>query len=197
MESRIAMTEMDGLAPDELRALVREALRDALPGLAARNAAADGPVSDSTPSDSTIPASTIPDSSVSGSSISDYPRPESTAPESTVPEGTPRPGGSVQEVRLSTNAELRAFVLQILRLADNPKRRSDILAGRLRFVLADAGGPAAPAVTHRVDKGAVTERAVIGAARAGARLVLGPRAVLTPLARDKARALRVPVEKER
>ena len=32
---------------------------------------------------------------------------------------------------------------------------------------------------------------------AGAALVLGPRAVLTPLARDKARALGVPVQKER
>ena len=52
-------------------------------------------------------------------------------------------------------------------------------------------------VVRRVEKGAVTERAVIAAAKAGARLVLGPRAMLTPLARDKARALGVPVEKER
>ena len=43
----------------------------------------------------------------------------------------------------------------------------------------------------------MTERAVQAAARAGARLVLGPRAVLTPLARDRARALGVPIEKER
>ena len=102
----------------------------------------------------------------------------------------------MQEIRLSTDAELHAFVLQVLRLAGNPKRRHDILAGRLRFTLA-AGGHQAPAVTRRVDKGAVTERAVIAAARAGAGLVLGPRAVLTPLAKDKARALGVPVEKER
>jgi len=52
-------------------------------------------------------------------------------------------------------------------------------------------------VIRRIEKGAVTERAVIAAAKAGDRLVLGPRAVLTPLARDKARALGVPVEKER
>ena len=50
---------------------------------------------------------------------------------------------------------------------------------------------------RRVEKGAVTERAVIAAARAGERLVLGPKAVLTPLGRDKARALGVTVEKER
>jgi hypothetical protein len=50
---------------------------------------------------------------------------------------------------------------------------------------------------HRVDKGAVTERAVAAAAAAGARIVVGPRAVLTPLAKDKARSLGVPIEKER
>ena len=51
--------------------------------------------------------------------------------------------------------------------------------------------------TRRIERGAVTEKMVRDAARAGQRLVLGPRAVLTPLARDKARALGVPVQKER
>jgi hypothetical protein len=102
-----------------------------------------------------------------------------------------------REVRLTTDEELHAFVLRILRLAGNPKQRQDILAGRARFTLVSASdGPAATAVIHRVEKGAVTERAVTAAAQAGARLVLGPRAVLTPLARDRARALRVPIEKE-
>ena len=50
---------------------------------------------------------------------------------------------------------------------------------------------------HRVERGAVTERAVAAAAAAGARLVPGPGAVLTPLAKDKARALGVPIDKER
>jgi len=54
-----------------------------------------------------------------------------------------------------------------------------------------------PAAVRRIEKGAVTERAVIAAAKAGNRLVLGPGAMLTPLAKDKARALGVPVEKER
>jgi hypothetical protein len=43
----------------------------------------------------------------------------------------------------------------------------------------------------------VTERLVASAAKAGQRLVLGPRAVLTPLARDRALALGVPIERER
>jgi predicted amidohydrolase len=49
----------------------------------------------------------------------------------------------------------------------------------------------------RVDRGAVTERIVKQAADAGARLVLAPRAVITPLAREKARALGVEIERER
>jgi len=99
-------------------------------------------------------------------------------------------------VRISSDDDLHAFALRVLKLAENPKLRRDLIAGRVRFALA---GPATagPAAAHRVDKGAVTERAVAAAAKAGARLVLGPRAVLTPLARDKARALGVPIEKER
>ena len=47
-----------------------------------------------------------------------------------------------------------------------------------------------------MDRGAVTERKVDEAAKAGARLVLGPGAVLTPLARDKARAKGIKIERE-
>ena len=43
----------------------------------------------------------------------------------------------------------------------------------------------------------MTERTIKKAADAGARLVLGPGAVLTPLARDKARALGIEIERER
>jgi hypothetical protein len=110
----------------------------------------------------------------------------------------------VQPVRLLSDEDLHEFVLRVVALADNPKRRRDLLTGRLRFTF--TGAPAAaghnPAAgagpgDHRIEKGAVTERAVQAAAGAGARLVLGPRAVLTPLARDRARALGVPIEKER
>ena len=50
---------------------------------------------------------------------------------------------------------------------------------------------------RRIERGAVTEKVVRDAARAGERLVLGPRAVLTPLARDRARASGVEITKER
>jgi len=64
------------------------------------------------------------------------------------------------------------------------------------------GAPTAPApapapdTALRVERGAVTERAVVAAAKDGRRIVLGARAVVTPLARDRARALGVALEKE-
>jgi hypothetical protein len=53
------------------------------------------------------------------------------------------------------------------------------------------------APVRRVESGAVTEALVKQAALAGERLVLGRGAVLTPLARDRARASGVEIVKER
>jgi hypothetical protein len=64
-------------------------------------------------------------------------------------------------------------------------------ANGLTAVNGSAGPP-----TRRIERGAVTEKVVRDAARAGDRLVLGPRAVLTPLARDLARASGVEISKE-
>jgi hypothetical protein len=121
-----------------------------------------------------------------------------SAPAQDGPRFTPRDGvRDVETVSLRTDAELAAFVSRLLHLFENPRHREDLRAGRLRFQLAAAGvaGSARPA--HRIEKGAVTEAAVREAARAGARLVLGRQAVLTPLARDRARAAGVEIEKER
>ena len=63
---------------------------------------------------------------------------------------------------------------------------------RLTAVNGSAGPPA-----RRIERGAVTEKMVRDAARAGERLVLGPGAVLTPLARDRARASGVEISRER
>jgi hypothetical protein len=60
--------------------------------------------------------------------------------------------------------------------------------------LAAVNGSAGPA--RRIERGAVTEKVVRDAARAGERLVLGRAAVLTPLARDRARASGVEITKE-
>ncbi len=102
----------------------------------------------------------------------------------------------VEVVSLRTDRELAAFVSRLLRLLENPKHRADLRAGRLRFTLGPAGAAGSVRPAHRIERGAVTEAAVREAARAGARLVLGRRAVLTPLARDRARAAGVEIEKE-
>jgi hypothetical protein len=113
--------------------------------------------------------------------------------------------GSAQQVSLGTDAELDAFVRRVAALCDDPGQRAALKDGRRRFSLAaaPADGPAQPAAAQtaaapvvRVDRGAITERTVKKAAADGARLVVGPRAVLTPLARDKARSLGVQVERE-
>jgi len=64
-------------------------------------------------------------------------------------------------------------------------------ANSLTAVNGSAGPPA-----RRIERGAVTEKLVRAAARAGERLVLGPGAVLTPLARDLARVSGVEISKE-
>ena len=120
-----------------------------------------------------------------------------------------------ETVNLSTDEDLAAFVKRILNL--DPGQREELRSGRKRFRLAgpqarsvpagagqsgaglvsgaERAGPSAP-VRH-IERGAVTEAVIAAAARAGERLVLGRGAVLTPLARDRARASGVQIEKER
>jgi len=106
---------------------------------------------------------------------------------------------AVETVSLRTDADLDAFVKRLLRLFENPQRRDALRAGRLRFRLASANGavPAGGSAADDlvVESGALTERAVARAAHEGRRVVLGRRAVATPLALDKARSLGVRVER--
>jgi hypothetical protein len=111
---------------------------------------------------------------------------------------------AAETVNLSTDDELAVFVKRLLDLG--PDEREELRSGRKRFRLAAppdlrAPGiqPAPRAVTgvRRIERGAVTERVINAAAQAGERLVLGRGAVLTPLARDRARASGVQIEKER
>jgi hypothetical protein len=180
-----------GLDPEMLRVLVREALADLLPaetGAAGPVPAQPAPVGSppAQPPPASPPAALAPASSAPAQDGAAY----------TVRDGV----AEVETVSVRTDRELAAFVTRLLHLVENPRRRDDLRTGRLRFRLAPGGaagasGSARP--VHRIDKGAVTEAAVRDAARAGARLVLGRRAVLTPLARDRARAAGVEIEKER
>ncbi|MGE5135510.1 MAG: hypothetical protein ACM32E_21705 [Gemmatimonadota bacterium] len=166
----------NGLDSDLLRQLIREVLRDALPAAAAPPAQ---PAPAPPPPPAAAPAGRVaPAQPGSSFTINDNTR-------------------QVETVSLRTDQDLAAFVTRLLHLFENPARRADLRSGRLTFRLAAPAGPGRPGPSRRIEKGAVTEAAVRDAARAGARLVLGPRAVLTPLARDRARAAGVEIERER
>jgi hypothetical protein len=111
-------------------------------------------------------------------------------------------GASDETVVLTNDAELEAFVRRVAVLCEDPAEREALRSGGRRFHLAghpapSAAAPAPAAAVVRVDKGAVTERHVREAASEGADLVLGRGAVLTPLARDRARAAGVRITKEK
>jgi hypothetical protein len=138
----------------------------------------------------------------------------------------PKGLSAVETVNLSTDEDLAAFVTRLLDLDADARedlrtgRRRFRLAAPLHpqapqassvtraptiAAAASASGPngltavigSAGPPTRRIERGAVTEKVIRDAARAGERLVLGPGAVLTPLARDRARTSGVEISKER
>ena len=167
------MTAGAGADGEVIRALVREVLAELLPAGAANGA---GPV----PAGATggVPAGAGPAQPGLAHAVTEHVE-------------------SVEVVSLRSDADLAHFVRHLLHLVENPKHRDALRTGRLRFRLAAAAVPGSVQPSHRVDKGAVTEAMVAAAAKEGARLVLGPRAVLTPLGRDRARAAGVEIVKER
>jgi hypothetical protein len=159
------------MSETELRAMVREVLREAL---AARKGGAGG----ATTSGPTLFA---PTASSNGA----------TAP-------------AVEPVAITTDADLAAFVRRLTALLDDPATGAAVRSGWHRFTLAAgnrtapapsiAPTPAAPAAV--VLSGTVTEAKIAANAKAGT-IVLAPGAVVTPLARDKARALGLKLEARR
>jgi hypothetical protein len=109
-------------------------------------------------------------------------------------------GSAVEHVRLKDDRDLDAFVRSLARRLEHPSERAAVLAGRVRFSLSASAASSSPAPaaggSHRIDRGAVTERVIERAAAEGSALVLGPKAVLTPLGRDRARALGVTIQRE-
>jgi hypothetical protein len=161
---------MSSFSEADLRAMVREALGDLMPQ-------GPAPTTASAPAMNPMPVTSGPSQEVSGFAISE-----------TV--------GQVETVSIGNDAELHTFVMKIIHLVENPKTRDDLRQGKLRFSLGGHTQASSAQPSHRIERGAVTESIVKRAATAGATLVLSPEAVLTPLARDRARALGVTIEKE-
>jgi hypothetical protein len=160
----------DGIAPAELRSLVREALRDLLPQLASLS------------------------------------RPEAADHLASRLRSAARHGGRI-EVDVADGARLTAFATALLSVAREEDLLDAIQSGRLRLAPVKSGvgsdgptpaGRADPAAgAYRCDSGVVNEARVVEIAKRHRRLVLGPKAVLTPLARDKARELALGIERLR
>jgi len=204
---------------DLLRSVTREVLADLLPELLseALTTNGNGDANGDAPGAPAEPPAVVPQ--VPAPPIARVHRPSGWRPpaesDTTPAIGTPQgrqlacapatgaPGSSaadIEVVDLRSDADLDAFVRSLVHRFENPRDRMAIRSGKLRFRLgatAAAGAAPAAAPTIRIERGAVTERAVRDAAAQGARLVLAPRAVLTPMARDRARSLGVEIEKER
>jgi hypothetical protein len=107
---------------------------------------------------------------------------------------TPATGADIVEpVRIASDADLDAFVRRLVRLMRDPAGAARIDAGAHRFTL--ERGAAVSAVTAPCS-GLVNEKAV-DALQEGAVLRLAPDAVVTPLARDRARQRRIKFERVR
>jgi hypothetical protein len=145
----------------QMRAMIREVIREALPELVSR----DRPVT----------------------SIS-------------------QPSTEVRPVRVASDEDLNALVQTLITLLGDPDQAIRLRAGTLVFSLETSTSRPNNATTERApeeplicrfDRGAITEKAVNEAAERGNRIVIAGRAVLTPLARDRARKLRVEITRER
>lgn len=181
-----------GLDREAMRDLVRQVLRDVLPEAIRANASLRATTGG--PADAARAA-----------------RPPAAKPRA---EASPRPAPAehrtmIEEVALYTDRDLAQFVRRLARLLDHPADREAVQAGRHQFRLKrvrpaacspDLGAPSDPArpigAVERIAQGVVKESMVVAAAKAGARLVLGKKVVVTPLARDKARQLGVRIERD-
>lgn len=159
---------MSGISSNEIRQLVREALRELLPAAKSKPAAAGG-----------------------GSLLA---RLRAALSE-------PKP--SALEVRIDTAADLNAFARDLLQVQEDVK--VGILSGKVQFGLAGRNGvpvstaaPAAPARSpHQISKGVVTEIMVAEIGKSHDRLIVGKGVVVTPLARDRAREVKLEIVRDR
>jgi hypothetical protein len=102
-------------------------------------------------------------------------------------------GAAVETVRITNDAELAQFVSRLIDQATAEKVRS----GKLRFTLSQMPVQQAPqTASGEALTGVVTEQKIDRLVGHG-RIVLAPGAVLTPLARDKARKLGLTIERRR
>ena len=97
---------------------------------------------------------------------------------------------AVESVRLANDQDLAAFVSRLM----DPAVQERVKSGRLRFTLGVNPAQQVAAAAGTPLTGVVTEKTIDRIAGTGS-LILGPGAVLTPLARDRARQLGLKLER--
>ena len=97
---------------------------------------------------------------------------------------------AVESVRIVNDHDLAAFVARLMDAGVQER----VKAGKLRFTLGGAFAAPAPQATGAPLTGVVTEKTIDRHAGGGV-LVLAAGAVLTPLARDRARKLGLRIER--
>lgn len=98
---------------------------------------------------------------------------------------------NTEAVRIASDADLMGFARRVI------EAQAAVTSGALRFTLASGVSPAPnPVATGAALTGVITETTVNRHASAG-RLLLAPGAVVTPLARDRARQLNLKLERSR
>ena len=118
------------------------------------------------------------------------------------------PAAADERIAIASDADLVGFARRVLSLAGDPAKAKEIAAGRYPFRLdrpaaaqasaasASRSAPPAPAAqSHRIDSGVVTESTLNKLPRGLSRLLLGPGVTVTPLAKDRARALGLTFER--
>lgn len=150
---------MDAISSDDLRRLVREALRDVLP--AKKDASS---------------FAAMLRTALTGS----------------------------KPVWVPVANDLNAFARDIAAACEHPDLRAAILGGQIVFQGSASPQPSIAGGnqsrsngTHRVDKGLVNEAAVVAAARTSSRIVVSRGVAITPLARDKARELKIELVRDK
>ena len=125
------------------------------------------------------------------------------------PNAAPASAPAEERIAIASDADLIGFARRVLSLAGDPAKAKEIAAGRYPFRLerpaaVQPSATPAPRTTpataptaqsHRIDSGVVTESTLNKLPRGLSRLLLGPGVTVTPLAKDRARALGLTFER--
>jgi hypothetical protein len=115
----------------------------------------------------------------------------------------PRPQVREERVTIVSDTDLATFIARLLDLTRDGQARREIEEKRHVFRLAAPPAPGAPAASParpvapaaRIDKGMVSERQIDALPPGTSRLVIGKSVRLTPLARDRAKARGITLER--